>query len=172
VIGEVQDGIFVPQDHIKQVLGVDFQTAPSPRQSNNNLTYQSQNGVKLEVKVSGATSAAFQHIGKAQAGISVTFGSEGACVFSVPHYRVQRAANQITFKRELLERIDENWNRNYAVVSEVILAESATILVAQDSQAHVEISAKADVHNPLADIGNAALGLQGLTTKSSTLSKT
>ncbi len=138
VIGEVQDGIFVPQDHIRQVLGIHLHADASPSQSNNSLTYQSQAGVTLEAKASGATSGAFQYIGKAQAGISVTFGSQGACVFSVPRYRVRRAANQIALKRELLKRIDNSWSLNYAVVSAVILAESATILVAQDSQARVE----------------------------------
>lgn len=157
-VGEVQDGIFVPQDTIKHLLDLDLHPEPNAHEGFS-LTYQSHAGVSLAAKAKGETSTLFQHIGKAQAGISVTFQNQGACVFSVPRYRIQRAGSQITFRRQLLDRIDDSWQENWAIVTEIVLAESATILVSHESSAKVEISAAADIQNPLADVGRADIGL-------------
>lgn len=158
-IGEIQDGLFVPLDTITRALKIAVQAEPVAGQATDSLTYQSTGGVTFQTKASGATSAMFKFIGQAEAGMVVNFSREGACLVSLRGYRTQRIANQLALRRELISRVDDSWKPSYAIVTEVVLAKSGTILVSEDSSASIEIAATADLTQPVLDIGDAALGL-------------
>ncbi len=159
-VGEVEDQIFRPLDNITWTLGILVESEFLPAQHGANLLYQSQSGISIQTKASGATSALFKAIADLDAGISVTFSQQGACVLSLQNYRTERIANQVKLRRSLLKRVDDEWRPSYAVVTEVVLAATGTVLVCEDSIAYIEISAKGTLTNPIADLGNAALAFQ------------
>lgn len=159
-IGDVQDGIFVPMDNITQALEIPVQPEPLPEHGGETITHQSQSGVSYQMKVGGETSALFKCIGSAEAGIAFGFSRQGACVLSLQECRTRRIANQLTLQRELLKRIDYHWKLSYAVITEVVLAGSGTVLVCEDNQAYIELTAGGAIKNPLGDLGRADLGLR------------
>lgn len=159
-IGEVQDGIFVPMDTISQALNIAVRPELLPTSGGESIQYQSQAGVTFQTKTSGATSALFKYIGAAEAGLSVGFSRRGACVLSLQGCRTRRIGNQLQLQRDLLKQIDYHWKPSYAVITEVVLAGSGSVIICEDNQAYLEFSAKGDIANPLADFGKASLGLQ------------
>lgn len=160
IIGEVRDSTFVPIDNIKEGLGITVELEPEPAATTESLLYQSQAGVVIQTKASGATSNLFKGVAKAEAGIAVSFSRQGACVLSLQQYHTQRLAGQLRLQRELLKKIDHRWKHSYVIVTEAIVAQTGTVLVCEDSKAHIEISAKGRTTNPIADIGNAKLNLK------------
>jgi hypothetical protein len=159
-IGDVQDGIFVPMDNITQALEIPIQPEPLLAHGGESITHQSQSGVSYQTKVGGETSALFKCIGAAAAGIAFDFSRQGAYVLSLQGCRTRRIANQLTLQRELLRRIDYHWKLSYAVITEVVLAASGTVLVCEDNQAYIELTAGGEIKNPLVDLGRADLGLR------------
>jgi len=160
VIGDVQDGIFVPMDNITQALAIPVQPEPLPAHGGESILHQSQSGVTFQTKVGGSTSTAFKYIGAAEAGISCSFRQQGACVLSLQGCRTRRITNQIELQRELLRRIDYHWKPSYAVITEVVLVGSGSVLVCEDNQAYIELSANGEIANPLADLGRVELDLR------------
>src|SRR4051794_14329993 len=79
VIGDLQDGVVVPIDNLKQALGINVEAEPLSMQSTESLMYQSQSGVTIQTKASGATTTLFKGIAEAEAGIAVSFSRQGAC---------------------------------------------------------------------------------------------
>lgn len=159
-IGDVQDDVFVPMDTITGELGISVQFEELPHEGTDSLTYQSQSGVIIQTKASGATSTAFKYLGEADAGMSISFGKRGACVLSLREYRTHRIANQIRLQRELLQRIDYQWKPSYAVITEVVVAKTGTILVCEDNQAYIELFAKGEITNPITDVGDVNLAFK------------
>ncbi|MBP1468908.1 hypothetical protein EYB53_024580 [Candidatus Chloroploca sp. M-50] len=159
-IGDVQDGVFVPMDNITQALAIPVQPELLPEHGGESILHQSQSGVTYQTKVGGETSALFKWIGAAEAGIAFDFKRQGACVLSLQGCRTRRIANQLALQRELLKRIDYHWKLSYAVITEVVLAGSGTVLVCEDNQAYIELTAGGAIKNPLADLGRADLNLR------------
>lgn len=160
IIGEVRDGTFVPIDNLKEGLGITVDLEPGSTAGTESLLYQSQAGVVIQTKASGATSNLFKGVAEAEAGVAVRFSRQGACVLSLQQYHTQRLAGQLRLQRELLKKIDHRWKHSYVIVTETITAQTGTILVCEDSKAYIEISAKGGTTNPIADIGNARLDLK------------
>lgn len=159
-VGELDGTVFRPLDNVTRTLGILVEPEVLPPQQGANLLYQSQSGVSIQTKASGATSALFKALAEVDAGIGITFNRRGACVLSLLNYRTERIANQVKLRRSLLKRADEEWRSSYAVITEIVLASSGTVLVCEDDSAYIELSTKGTLTNPLADLGSASLGFQ------------
>lgn len=118
--------------------------------SDGSLDYRSESSVSVAVKTAGSTSAAFSVLAGAEAGIAITFGGAAGVVLEMRGVRVERIRDKRLLAEDLLDAVlaedDENrWLKEWCVVTDVVKAESATVLVSQESGGHLELRANGAV---------------------------
>lgn len=127
---------------------------PSP------LDLTSESGVSLSFKAAGETSSQFAHLGAGEAGLRIEFGSEGAFILQAPETRDSEIADRFNLQRQIIEAFaNGNWDKDWLVVTRVLKAASATVLVSRSSNASLELSAKANLAGNLAALGAADAGI-------------
>ncbi len=146
-VGYLEDGVFHERQHLRD-FGINF--AAKVEATRASFVYQSSSGVAVTFKARGEASEVFQGIGRASAGALIEFWRQGAAVLSAPSCRVGRILDFRSLERQL--KYVEDWNSRYVIVTKVVTADSATILVSSSDHARVELRATAN-----ADIGSAEL---------------
>jgi len=96
----------------------------------------------------------------ADAGIVVNFSKENAVLFKAKGTRTISIKDQIALGKEIEKRYNlGTWEKEWAVVTELIVADSATILISSSGEGKIELKANADVKTPQMDIADAKLEL-------------
>ena len=117
-----------------------FKTSERPARANR-FVFQSSSGVRVTFKARGQASDAFESIGKASAGALVEFGRTGAAVVSAPSCIINKIVDIRSLERQLSHV--ESWDRNYVIVTEVVMADTATILISNSDSSRIELRAQA-----------------------------
>jgi hypothetical protein len=156
-IGEFNGTLFEKVGSLAE-LGIPFRvaqdTAPSP------LDFVSESGVSVNIKAAGETNTAFASVPQGSAGIKIDFGSQGAFVVECPETFEQAMAQPMALEQAILSAHKEGtWKGEWAVITRIVTAPSATILISNSSSAGLELSAKADLAAGVTDLGKADLGL-------------
>jgi hypothetical protein len=119
------------------------------------FSHASGNSFEYQVKIAGQANALTPHLPLASAGIGMRFSGTGALFFQLGRTLHERNPDQLALARELLQLAQTGkWDRDWVVITEVIRAEAAVILISESSDGSAELAVDADL---------AALGLQGLT---------
>jgi hypothetical protein len=157
-VGTFVDGVFVKATDLA-LLQVAFATEPSSYDAD--LDFSSQKGVTISAKTAGQTSAAFQSVAKAQAGIAVSFQRDAGVVMSLSGLSGTRIENRAGLEEELSARLKakKGWSEDYAVVVEVMHADSATILLSREAGTKVEFETKADIQGAGVPLGALSAGV-------------
>ena len=157
-IGLVDDGLFSRQGNTRQ-FGITIGTADDP-QPDDQFTFQSSTGVDVYFKAAGETNAAFETVPQAKAGVAASFTSKHGVVFAMHGVTVERIDDLIDFKRQARDLIDGRRVRaDQVFVTEVIRAQSGTVLLSNSTDAKIELSAEADLSG-LADLGKIEFGFK------------
>jgi hypothetical protein len=152
-IGEMHRHEFIPKSSIKS-FGLRFGVVKD--QSPETWEYSSSNQVAISVKAKGELSTEVPSVPKGKAGLAINFGSEGAVVVHAAGCRASRIANIIGLENQLWDLWNRYlWEERWVVVTEVVSAAKATILVSAAKGAKVELTARGAGQLPL---GTAALG--------------
>lgn len=136
--GFLRNGVF---DERGQLKDLKVSVISSQRSAKASFVYQSSDGVKITFKTKGQLSDLFQSIAAGSGGALVEFSREGAVVFSAPSCTVKRISN-IRAVEAQLAGVD-SWQRDLVVVTRVVQADSATILVSNSGKSRVELKARA-----------------------------
>jgi hypothetical protein len=120
--------------------------------------YQSSSGVSSAVKLAGQEKGQFQWVGAASAGIRFEFNRAGAIVFSAPDCVVTEIDNKRALERRLVDVND--WDNGWVVITRVVKAKHATILVSGEKGAFAELRANADLSPGGVDLAELAVGFQ------------
>jgi hypothetical protein len=161
-VGPVHDRVFSPQTSLTD-LGVPFQT--TRRAEILNLQYATQSGVQMTFQ-SAVGSQAIPQIPPGKAGIELAFGAAGGIVFVVKDGRERRIHDLDAISRKLLELIKQgDVPREYALVTHVVDAAAATVLISSSSNAKFIASADADFKAGLLDLANAGVGFSRVSSK-------
>jgi hypothetical protein len=147
-------------------FGVDFEV----RESHTRGTYEfaSSGSVSFGFKAAGEPGSVLAGLAVTDAGLSVDFSSSDAAVFQAAGCSIAQVADQHRLGEELLRLHSEGrWPHHYVVVTEVIRADRATVLVAAASGARMEFKAQAGMQlGPLslvaADAGLHLMRSQGM----------
>ncbi|SPM41937.1 hypothetical protein MNAB215_4154 [Mycobacterium numidiamassiliense] len=135
------------------------------------LDISSGSNVALSFKSSGETNAAFSYVAEADAGLKIDFGSKGAFVIQAPETFESALADrpnlQFQIRRAYAER---RWEKDWLVVTRLIKAPSATVLISKSVDASLELSAKANLSGVVAALGSAKAGLAVKYQKGDTIS--
>ena len=121
--------------------------------------YKSKSGVTIKSKAKGKTDASFKSIAAADAGLSVEFTRANGIAFSLRKCYQHRIADQFKLARDLLSLPQDAWQRDHAVVTEIVVTGSGTVLISSSRKSRLEIQAKADIGNSIAELANANASL-------------
>ena len=161
-LGPVQNRVFSPQTSLED-LGVSFET--TQRAKILNLQHATQNGVQITFQ-SAAANQTISQIPQGKAGVELAFAAAGGIVFVVKDGRERRIRNLDAVAQKLLELIQRgDVAREYAVVTHVIDAAAATVLISSSSDAKFVASADMDLKAGLLDLANAGMGFSRVSSK-------
>ena len=114
--------------------------------SKNVLNYTSSSSIKVTTKLSGDVGIPKFNLSVADAGMTVEFGSEKGIVFEaegVEHQMIEEVdkLDQTIKKKNGKKEWDDNW----VVISDLMIADTATILISKGKKAAISLKAKAEV---------------------------
>jgi hypothetical protein len=161
-LGPVRDRIFSPQTSLAD-LGVSFETAQKSKTMN--LQHATSNGVQITFQ-SAAASQSIPQIPQGKAGVEVLFSKISGIVFVVKDGHERRISNLDAIGQKLLELIQRgDIDREYALVTHVVDAAAATVLISGSSEAKFITSADMDFEAGLLDLANASAHLSRVSSK-------
>jgi hypothetical protein len=158
-VGSIQDGIFEKSGSLKD-HGISFSSHEDPQTGD--IEYASSDAVTIEVIAAGAGSATALagSIVTAKASIAVSFRRANAVLFQASKCRTISISNLSVATSTILDQYRAGkWPKDLVVVTEVVIADAATILISSGAGAHIKLSAKADLGASEAKLANADAGL-------------
>jgi hypothetical protein len=167
-IGVLRDNLFTRLSNVSE-LGFTFDIREDPTKTP--LEHSSRGSVSVTTKLSGALAPQGSALTDADAGIIVEFSRENATLFKANNTTSPSILDAIKLGDQIIERYRQGrWNKKWVVITELVMAESATIIISNSANGKIELKANADVHVPSIDIADAALNFstqfsRGLETK-------
>lgn len=167
-IGTFKKNVFTRLSNIMDE-GINFDT----REDNTKtpLEHNSQGSVSVTTKLSGTIAPIGSVLTNMDAGIIVEFSKENATLFKANNTTSPSIKDAIKLGDEILKRYnDGKWEKDHVIITELIVAESATVIISNGANGKIELKANADIGVPSLDIANADLKLtpqfsRGLETK-------
>lgn len=142
-LGVMQDGHFQRVSSLEN-LGVTFTVRQDHASAN--LDYASRGAVSVSFKAAGAIPPDGSVLAEASAGVVIQMNRENSVLFQVLGASFPSIEDQLSLEHEIRRRHAEGqWNMDHLVVTEVLQARVATILIASSSDARVELSARGNL---------------------------
>lgn len=157
-VGMLHDKVFTPYTSLEK-LGIE--AVVKTKTSEDSLSYTSEGSVAFTTKLSGQMPPDVSAgLAEADAGIVVELNKENAIVFKIKGFDTHQIENLAEVEEAVLKLYGTNaWKGKYVIITEVIEARSATILISNSSNAKLELKANAKVQADKIDIADAALEL-------------
>jgi hypothetical protein len=134
------------------------------------LDYTSHDNVDITAKLAGSVPIAGSVLGNTEAGFSFEFKNENSIVFQASQYRTQQLVNIGAIERAVLSKYEQgNWDKDWLIVSQLIVAGSSTIIICNSADAMLELKAKAGAGTGDLKLTDASLDLSVAHEKGSTL---
>lgn len=132
--------------------------------------YSSNESVQISVKLSGQAPVLGSTLSQLDAGFSIDFSSDKAVVFQAEKTITHQISNLGEIEAEILKRVKEgSWQKDWCLVSEVVEATSATIIISQSSNSKLDLKATGNVGAKNLKLTDASLGLSVASQKGSIL---
>jgi hypothetical protein len=139
-------------------LGIKFyaESASDPSM----LDISSESGVSVLLKAAGETNKAFSHIGKGEAGAKIDFGSTGAFIVQAPEVFDSELGDRLNVQAQVVNAfVNKSWEKDWVVITRLVKATSATVLISNSSQASLQLTTKANLSSAGGALGSAAAGI-------------
>jgi len=171
VIGQIgkldQSGVFNVFSNLEKE-GIPVETLADP--STMEMDYTSHDSVSISVKLSGKAPQAGSVLTDAEAGFSFEFKNERSIVFQTSGHRTHQLTNLAEIERLIIQKFkDGNWDKNWLIITQLVEANTATIIISNSSNSSLELSAKASAGTTDLKLTDASLGLTVAREKGSTL---
>ncbi|WP_025742587.1 hypothetical protein [Aquimarina pacifica] len=125
------------------------------------LEFSSEGAVSVSTKLSGSPTLAGSSLSDIDAGIHVKFSKENAILFKANETRTPAIKNQIKLGEEIIELFKAGkWDKNWVVITELVTADSASILISSSKEASIDIKVSGEIGTNQLDIAEAELGLE------------
>ncbi|MGV8915834.1 MAG: hypothetical protein ACOH1X_10355 [Kaistella sp.] len=153
-IGTMDNGVFTRNGNIKK-QGISFEIREDKTRTT--LEYYSQGGVSVSQKLSGKAAPPGSVFGDIDAGIIVEFLKDKAVLFKANNTSSPSIEDAIALGKEVLKRYEAGeWNKNYVIITEILEAETLTVLISNQANTKVELKAQANIKASHFDIADAA----------------
>lgn len=136
-----------------------------------NMDYTSHKQVAINMKISGSAPLAGSALTLSDAGFSFEFKGDQGVVFQTGNHRAFQLTNLAVIEDDVLERYRRgNWDKDWVIVTELIEADAATIIISNSSNGSLEL--KAGINSNLQkalSLTDVQMGLSVVREKGSTL---
>jgi len=158
-VGEIDnDGVFRPVGTLDGmgITGADVRAGSQLE----NMEFTSNKGVSIATKAKGQAPAVGTHLTEAEAGFSINFSSDSAIVFRASQPSEDIIVNTGNIGQQILEKFNAgSWDKNYMVITSLVHAEAATIIISGDKGGQIDISASGKAQVADSDLANADVSL-------------
>lgn len=156
-VGVLENGRFRRMTSLREVgIGCEVSTG----QSTQTVQYTSRRGTKVTTSVG----AAVPMVAKAE--ITIEFSREGAFVFNASNLSPQRLENRMAVAEQIVKLYKTgNWKKDWLLVEALHTADSATIIVSEDSSAGLVLVASAEVPLVAVSLADPQFGLTVASTR-------
>lgn len=167
-IGTFKGNVFTKISDLES-LNITFDTREDSTKTP--LEHNSQGGVTITMKISGTIAPQGSVLTNADAGFVVEFGKENATLFKANNTTTPSIKDTIKLGKEIVKQFEEGvWDKSWVIITEVVEAESATIIISNSSNGKMELKANANLNAPNFDIADAKFNFspqfsRGLETK-------
>lgn len=156
-IGILQGKEFVKKTNLNN-LNLDFEILEDSTPSQ--ISHYSKGGVSISAKIAGTAPVLGSILSEAEAGISVSFNSENSVLFKANGTYNHTIKDQAKLAESILSLYAKGkWDKDYLVITELVEADSSTIIISNSKDAKIELTANANVNLGQLDIANADIGL-------------
>lgn len=158
-IGVLKGKEFTRLGNIKSDFGIDFgirkDTTPG------SLKYTSKSGVSFTAKGSGTVAPAGSTLQNVDVGFNISFSKEKAIFFEAEGTYNHTIESQLALGKEILKLYkDKKWDKDLVVITELVVADSSTILISLGRKGSVDIKVDAGKATKEAmRVTNPSLGL-------------
>jgi hypothetical protein len=127
---------------------------PSP------LDISSETGVVVSLKAAGETNQSFAYVGAAEAGLKVEFGAQGAFILQAPETFASEVGDRLNLRRRIIDAFRKGvWEKDWLVITHILKAPSATVLISKSSNSLLELAAKVYLSEAVGALGAADAGI-------------
>ncbi|MCU0359735.1 MAG: hypothetical protein MUF75_03295 [Bacteroidia bacterium] len=162
--GVMNGNIFVQQGNISELDELsDFEISYREDDTSNDIYFTSGKEVEVDLKGKGTVSGV-----PVNASIDISFSREKAVFFNAAGCTQKMIENKYQLGQKLLgiyKKDKKKWRREFVVVTDVISARRALIVISTSSNSSISLEAEATI--PQIDLANASLGLSIKNQKSS-----
>lgn len=167
LIGRLDNGIL---DVVSTLEQEGLVPKPLKDESPGDLDYTSHDTVEIDIKLAGKAPAAGSVLTDAEAGFVLNFHGENAVVFQVQNTLTHQIINMAELEKEIVKRYkDGSWPKDWVIITQLVEAVSATIIISNSSNNKLELKAAANVGTANMKLTDASLGLSVAREKGSSL---
>lgn len=142
-IGELDNNEFTYISNLNK-KGIDFEVQTDS--SKNTLEHTTKGDVSISTKLNGEIGIPKFNLDVADAGIIVEFGIKGGIAFNAEGVKNIKITEVDKIDQEIKNRWDKGlWKDNWVVISELVIADSTTILISNEKNASIALKAKIQV---------------------------
>jgi hypothetical protein len=157
-IGVLRNNEFTKISNLSD-LGITFEIEPDLAKVD--IEHSSKGAVSISTKASGTIAPQGSVLGEIDAGITVAFSKENAILFKANGTTSPNIKDQIKLGKEILKLYKEGkWDKDWAVITEKVDAESATIIISSSKNGKIELKAKGEIGTKNIDIADAELDFE------------
>jgi hypothetical protein len=124
------------------------------------IDYTSHDSVDIEIKLAGKAPLAGSVLTEGEAGVVLNFHKENGVVFQAKEMLNHQITNMGALQKEIVQKYkDGSWPKDWVVITQLVEAVSATIIISNSSNNKLELKASANVGAPNIKLTDASLGL-------------
>ena len=152
-VGIFKDMVFTKATDL-DTFGVDFKV--NKEYSKIPLEYATKDKVRLTPKLANMALPNASKLKHTDSGISVEFKKENAVYFKTNNITLSAIKDTTILGNQILRLFRDNrWNKNWAIITEVIQADYCTVLISNLDDSKIELKANTPVSINTIDIANA-----------------
>lgn len=162
-IGTFKGNIFTKISDLES-LGITFEVSTDITKAT--LEHSSKGSVSVTTKLAGTLAPQGSVLTSADAGIIVEFEKQKSCLFKANDTTSPSIKDTISLGIKILELYHQGkWNQDWEVITELVEAESATIIISNNANSKIELKANANINAPTFDIADGKFDFSTLVSK-------
>lgn len=151
-IGTFKDNVFTGISDLSS-FGINFDIKEDSTVTD--LEYNSKGSVTISTKLSGVAAPSGSVLTSIDAGIIVEFGKENSTLFKAKATTTPRIKDIVKLGKQILKLYKAGkWNKDWTIITELVKAESATIIISDSTDGKIELKANANIDVPNIDIAD------------------
>ena len=124
------------------------------------LDISSEKDVSITFKAAGQANPLFTSIGNAEAGMRIDFGQSGAFIVEAPQIVEDELTGLLSLQKAIVHAYTQGkWDRDWLVITRLVRAASATVLISRSSQASLELAASGQLSAVVTALGDVNAGI-------------